>query len=86
MPVKLSNKKIKYIRRQASKKTPEKIAAELRKSVKDIQKVLKMAGGKSTVPKEARHHIIGKTGKINNFHLVAIFFVVVLLSPTTFRP
>lgn len=37
----LSNKKIKYIRRQASQKTPEKIAEDLRINIKDVKKVLR---------------------------------------------
>ena len=36
----LSNKKIKYIRRQASQKTPEEIAEDLRINIKDVRKVL----------------------------------------------
>jgi len=36
----LSNKKIKYIKRHASKKTPEELARELKIKVKDVQKVL----------------------------------------------
>ena len=76
--MKLSNKKIKHIKRHASKKTPEEIARDLHISIKDVQRVLRQLKDRSQnnrilIP-ETRNYI----DSTYKFHLIVIFFISIL--------
>lgn len=73
--VKLSNKKIKYIKRHAPEAAPEKIAGDLRISVRDVERVLGAARGRS-------RHAIGEAFDRSFYYgLMAVAF----LAPFMFR-
>ena len=76
--MKLSNKKIKYIKRQASKKTPEEIAKDLRISLKDVQKVLKQLEGESRKSSISTHTVRKDGDTVYKYHLIAVLAIALL--------
>ena len=76
--MKLSNKKIKYIKRQASKKTPEEIAKDLRISLKDVQKVLKQLAGESRKSSISTHTVRKDSDTAYKYHLIAVLAICLL--------
>ncbi len=88
--MKLSNKKIKYIKRQSSRKTPEQIAKDLKITNKDVQKILQQLEGNfqgkriSTLEKRRggnpayKHHLL--------FILTISLFCVIIYSNTLSSP
>jgi hypothetical protein len=76
--VTLSNKKIKYIKRHASKKTPEEIAKDLRIKLKDVHRVLGQSGGKPQKSSILTHTIRKETDTTHKSHLIAILAICLL--------
>ena len=76
--MKLSNKKIKYIKRQASKKTPEEIAKDLRISLKDVQSVLRHLEGESRKISISTHTVRKDGDNAYKYHLIAILAISLL--------
>ena len=74
----LSNKKIKYIKRHASKKTPEEIAKDLRIKLKDVHRVLGQSGGKPQKSGILTHTIREETDTTHKSHLIAILAICLL--------
>lgn len=71
--MKLSNKKIKYIKRHASKKAPEAIAKDLRISVKDVQIVLRKSADRPS------YEAISTLDEIFHWGLITISFLAPLM-------
>lgn len=73
----LSNKKIKYIKRNITRKRPEKIAKDLKISTRDVQKVLRQLEEKSQ--KDNITHVMKKDGDAAyKYHLVALLAICLL--------
>lgn len=76
--MKLSNRKIKYIRRQASKKTPEEIAKDLGIGLKDVQSVLKQLEDESRKISIAAPTVSEYDNTAYKYHLIALLAISLL--------
>jgi hypothetical protein len=76
--VTLSNKKIKYIKRHASKKAPEEIARNLRISIKDVQRVLRQLKDKSQNNRILSSETRNDIDSTYKFHLIVAFSIALL--------
>ena len=76
--MKLSNKKIKYIKRHASKKTPEEIARDLSISIKDVQRVLRPLNGGSQNNRILIPETRNNLDSTYKFHLIVAFSIALL--------
>lgn len=74
----LSNKKIKYIKRNITKKTPEKIAKDLKISTRDVQKVLRQLERKSPKDKTITHVVKKDSDATYKYHLIALLAICLL--------
>lgn len=74
--MKLSNKKIKYIKRQAGRMTAKEIAGKIGVRVKDVKHVLKQAAGSPADKKKPISHAKDHVGSFKHFHLAAILSLI----------
>ncbi|MFC1839549.1 tetratricopeptide repeat protein [Thermodesulfobacteriota bacterium] len=71
----LSNKKIKYIKRNITRKTPEKIAKDLKISTRDVQKILRQLEEKSQKDKTITHVVKKDSDAAYKYHLIALLAI-----------